>query len=491
MNLRLSLLFLLALLPLAPHTQAAQVLRNLVHIEGVRENPLIGYGLVVGLNGSGDSTQVKFAGQSVSNMLKQFGVKLPDGVDAKSKNVATVMVSAVFPPGYRKGQGIDVTVSSVGDAKNLRGGTLLLTQLRAADGEVYALAQGNLVVGGLNAQGKSGSSVTVNTPTSGRIPNGARIEREIETDFDTHPTVRLSLRHPHFQTATNIVDVINRRFGNIASTRDATSIDVVAPENPTQRVAFVAAPGSVADRRRRRGAEGRLQLAHRHRGDRRGRARCVRQRSSHGSLKVVISESTAVSQPQPFGRGQTVVTPQSEVAVEQGNGRMFKWPAGASLQTHHRRHQQHRRHARRHHGDPAGAGPGRRDRRRTGRHLRTIHANQSEPGAERRQRHSRPGQRRPTPATGRRPSMPPSSSKAFSSPACCTRCAAARAKWPAKTASSKTRSTATCSTWPIPWWRTRWPASARSASPMRSCASCCLPPRPAQPRVCRQPRRPP
>lgn len=333
MNFRLTALLLLALAPplLAP-AHAAQVLRNLVDIEGVRENPLIGYGLVVGLNGSGDSTQVKFSGQSVSNMLKQFGVKLPDGDNAKSKNVATVMVSAVFPPGYRKGQAIDVTVSSVGDAKNLRGGTLLLTQLRAADGEVYALAQGNLVVGGLSAQGKSGSSVTVNTPTAGRIPNGAKIEREIETDFDTHPTVRLSLRNPHFQTATNIVEMINRRFGdNIASTRDATSIDVVAPENPTARVAFVArleglsinvgdeVPKVIFNSR-----TGTVVIA--------DGVKVRPAAVSHGSLKVVISEGTAVSQPQPFGRGQTVATPESSVAVEQGNGQMFKWPAGASLQ---------------------------------------------------------------------------------------------------------------------------------------------------------------
>src|SRR5471030_3417767 len=163
---------LAALSGLSLPATAAQVLRNLVSIEGVRDNPLVGYGLVVGLNGSGDSTQVKFASQSVINMLKQFGVKVPDGTDSKSKNVATVMVSAVFPPGYRKGQAIDVTVSSMGDAKSLRGGALLLTQLRAADNEVYALAQGNIVVGGLSASGKSGSSVTVNTPTAGRIPNG-------------------------------------------------------------------------------------------------------------------------------------------------------------------------------------------------------------------------------------------------------------------------------------------------------------------------------
>jgi flagellar P-ring protein precursor FlgI len=311
--------------------QAAQALRNLVNVEGVRDNQLIGYGLVVGLNGSGDSTQIKASSQSVSNMLKQFGLKLPEGVDTKSKNVATVMVSAVFPSGYRRGQTIDITVSSLGDAKSLRGGVLLLTPLHAADGEVYALAQGNVVVGGLSAQGKSGSSVTVNTPTSGRVPNGASIEREIVSDFDTAPTVRLSLKRPHFQTATNIVEAINRSFGEIASTRDATSVEVQAPANPTQRVAFVArlqalaidvgtdVPKVVFNSR-----TGTVVIAE---------GVTVRPAAvSHGALKVVISESSNVSQPAPFGRGETVVTPQSRVAVEQGSGRMFAWPSGAKLQ---------------------------------------------------------------------------------------------------------------------------------------------------------------
>ncbi|GJJ00183.1 flagellar P-ring protein 1 [Duganella rhizosphaerae] len=312
--------------------QAAQVLRNLVAVEGMRDNPLVGYGLVVGLNGSGDSTQVKFASQSVINMLKQFGVKVPDGTDAKSKNVATVMVSAVFPPGYRKGQNIDVVVSSMGDAKSLRGGALLLTPLRAADNEVYALAQGNVVVGGFSASGKSGSSVTVNTPTSGRIPSGAAIEREIASDFSTKPTVRLSLRHPHFQTAINIVDTINKRFGDIATTTDATSIDVVAPANPTQRVAFMAklealsidvgddSPKVVFNSR-----TGTVVIAD----GLRVRAAAV----THGSLKVVISESTKVSQPNALAQGNTVATPQSQVSVDQGSGQMFKWPAGAKLQS--------------------------------------------------------------------------------------------------------------------------------------------------------------
>ncbi|MCX2861685.1 flagellar basal body P-ring protein FlgI [Paucibacter sp. PLA-PC-4] len=317
------------LLSLPSH--AAQALGQLVSIEGVRDNQLLGYGLVVGLNGSGDSTQVKFSGQSINNLLKQFGVKQPERTEAKSKNVATVMVSATFPSGYRRGQPIDVTVSSLGDAKSLRGGVLLLTQLHAADGEVYALAQGNLVVGGLNAQGQSGSSVTVNTPTTGRIPNGATVEREIESDFDSRPSVQLSLKRPNFQTATSIVETINRRYGEIASTRDATSVEVQAPSNPTQRVAFMAGLQAI---KVEVGAElpkvifnsrtGTVVIAE--------GVRVKPAAVSHGSLKVVISERPQVSQPQPFSQGQTQVTPQSRVAVDQGNGRMLRWPAGASLQ---------------------------------------------------------------------------------------------------------------------------------------------------------------
>lgn len=332
---------LLVLLPGLPVAQAAkgsqvppvgQNLGNLVQVEGVRENQLIGYGIVVGLNGSGDSSQVKSTGQSVTNMLKQFDIKLPLGTNSSTKNLATVMVSAVFPPGYRKGQTIDVTVSSLGDAKSLRGGMLLLAPLRAANGEVYALAQGNLVVGGLNAQGASGSSVTVNTPTAGRIPNGASIEREIETDFDTRPTVRLSLRHPNFQTATNIIETINHRFGDIASTRDATSIEVQAPANPTERVAFVAKLQALnvsvgADRPKVifNSKTGTVVIA---------QGVTVRPAAvSHGALKVVINEQSQVSQPAPLGAGTTTVTPQSRVAVDQGSGRMFNWPGGTKLQT--------------------------------------------------------------------------------------------------------------------------------------------------------------
>jgi flagellar P-ring protein precursor FlgI len=257
---------------------------------------------------------------------------LPEGTSLTAKNVAAVMVSATFPPGYSRGQTIEVTVSSLGDAKSLRGGTLLLTPLRAADGEVYALAQGNVVVPGLSAQGNSGSSVTVNTPTAGRIPNGATIEREIATDFDSRPTVKLNLKHPNFQTATNIVDALNRRFGaGSASTRSSTSVEVQAPTDPTRRVAFVAklealnveagaaVPKVIFNSRTGTVVVGQGVRVH---------AAAV----SHGALKVVISENQNVSQPNAFSNGQTTTTPSSSVKVDQGAAHMFKWPDGVDLQ---------------------------------------------------------------------------------------------------------------------------------------------------------------
>ncbi|MET0518956.1 MAG: flagellar basal body P-ring protein FlgI [Burkholderiaceae bacterium] len=312
---------------------AAQSLGQIVHVEGLRDNQLLGYGLVVGLNGSGDSTQVKFSSQSINNLLKQFGINQGEGIDAKSKNVATVMVSASFPAGYRRGQAIDVTVSSMGDAKSLRGGVLLLTQLQGADGEVYALAQGNMVVGGLSAQGQSGSSVTVNTPTTGRIPNGASIEREIDSDFDTRPSVMLSLKRPSFQTATQIVQAINKRFGDTtASTRDATSVEVQAPSNPTARVAFMAQLEALSID----AGGGTPKVIFNSRTGTVVIADGVRVRPaavSHGSLKVVISERPQVSQPNALSQGTTQVTPQSRVQVDQGNGHMMRWPAGVTLQT--------------------------------------------------------------------------------------------------------------------------------------------------------------
>ncbi|MDN6088843.1 MAG: flagellar basal body P-ring protein FlgI, partial [Enterobacterales bacterium] len=219
----------------------AQPLGSLVDVQGVRGNQLIGYSLVVGLDGTGDKNQVKFTSQSVTNMLRQFGVQLPAKIDPKVKNVAAVAISATLPPMYARGQSIDITVSSIGDAKSLRGGTLLLTQLRGADGEVYALAQGNVVVGGFKAEGDSGSSITMNTPTVGRVPNGASIEREIPSDFQVSNLVTLNLKRPSFKTANNVAVALNQAFGaNTATAQSATNVVVRAPQDAGARVAFMS-----------------------------------------------------------------------------------------------------------------------------------------------------------------------------------------------------------------------------------------------------------
>ncbi|EML1602021.1 flagellar basal body P-ring protein FlgI [Burkholderia cenocepacia] len=310
----------------------AQTVGSLVDVEGVRENALVGYGIVVGLAGSGDGTQAKYTTQSLTNMLKQFGTRLPENINLRARNAAAVIVSATFPPGYRRGQKVDVTVSSLGDAKSLRGGTLLMTPLRAADGDVYALAQGNLVIPGLNVQGRSGTSVTINTPTTGRIPKGATIEREIATDFADTPTVRLNLKRPDFQTASGIADVINNALGSeVASTVDATSVDVVAPQVPSQRVAFVArlnalkvSKGAEVPRVVFNSRTGTVVIS---------QGVTVKPAVvSHGSLKVTIAEGTMVSQPNAFANGSTVTAPVSEIGVTQAGGNAFQWTSGASLQ---------------------------------------------------------------------------------------------------------------------------------------------------------------
>ncbi|WP_254894614.1 flagellar basal body P-ring protein FlgI [Chromobacterium haemolyticum] len=316
-----------------PAAQAAP-LASLANIEGIRENQLIGYGLIVGLDGSGDGQQIKFTGQSVANTLKKFGVSVPEGVSLRSRNAAAVMLSAELPPGYRRGQRIDVTVSSVGDAKSLRGGTLLLAPLRAADGEVYALAQGNVVVPGVAAQGRSGSSVRINSSSAGRIPQGATVEREVETDFDRQSTIRLNLKRPNFQTNSNIVEAINRQFGRAtASSKDATSIVVNAPMEPTRRVAFMARlnalevrVGQESPRAVFNSRTGTVVIS---------QGMTVSPAAvSHGALKVVISERFNVSQPNMGigGGARTVVTPESDVQVDRDGGKMFQWPAGAQLQ---------------------------------------------------------------------------------------------------------------------------------------------------------------
>ncbi|MES0331217.1 flagellar basal body P-ring protein FlgI [Citrobacter sedlakii] len=311
----------------------AQRLGDVVDIQGVRGNQLVGYSLVVGLDGTGDKNQVKFTSQSVTNMLRQFGVQLPAKIDPKVKNVAAVAISATLPPGYARGQSIDVTVSSIGDAKSLRGGTLLLTQLRGADGEVYALAQGNVVVGGVKAEGNSGSSVTINTPTVGRVPNGGSVEREVMTDFQQEPVVMLNLKRPSFKTANSVAVALNSAFGSgTATAQSATNVAVRAPLGAGDRVAFMSTledvqinVGKQPPRVVFNARTGTVVI---------GDGVVVRAAAvSHGNLTVTIRESSNVSQPGAFSQGQTAVTPQSDVNVNRGSGQMVMIPAGTSLRS--------------------------------------------------------------------------------------------------------------------------------------------------------------
>lgn len=308
-------------------------LMDLVDVEGIRGNQLIGYGLVVGLDGTGDRNQVRFTSQSVGNMLKQFGVNLPPNADPKLRNVAAVSVTATVPPSYAPGQTLDVTVSSLGDAKSLRGGQLLMTPLYAIDGEIYALAQGSVLVGGFKAEGQSGSSVTVNSANSGLIPSGATIEREIPTDFAERAEVMLSLRQPSFQTVTGVVAAIDRAFGaGTATALNATRVSLRAPQDSNQRMSFMAMleelqveEGRVRPRVVFNSRTGTVVVSE----GVRVKAAAV----AHGSLTVTISEQPQVSQPEPFSQGRTTVVPRSSVMVEQDRSSMFEWPEGASLET--------------------------------------------------------------------------------------------------------------------------------------------------------------
>ncbi|MBF4167773.1 flagellar basal body P-ring protein FlgI [Enterobacter hormaechei] len=324
---------LLFLMLLWTTSATAERLGNVVDIQGVRGNQLVGYSLVVGLDGTGDKNQVKFTSQSVTNMLRQFGVQLPTKIDPKVKNVAAVAISATLPPGYARGQAIDVTVSSIGDAKSLRGGTLLLTQLRGADGEVYALAQGNVVVGGVKAEGNSGSSVTINTPTVGRVPNGGSVEREIPSDFQQNNQVVLNLKRPSFKTANSVAVALNNAFGSgTATAQSATNVVVNAPQAAGERVAFMSMledvqinAGKQPPRVVFNARTGTVVI---------GDGVVVRAAAvSHGNLTVTIRESANVSQPGAFSQGQTVVTPESDVSVNRGRGQMVTVAAGTSLRS--------------------------------------------------------------------------------------------------------------------------------------------------------------
>lgn len=321
------------------HQAFAERVKDLASVAGVRNNQLTGYGLVVGLNGTGDqTTQTPFTVQSIINMLQQFGITIPPGVNMQLKNVAAVSVHADLPAFAKPGQTIDVTVSSIGNAKSLRGGALLLAPMRGADGNVYAIAQGNLIVGGFGASGLDGSSVTVNIPSAGRIPNGATVERTVPSDFLSNESVVLNLNIPDFTTSNRLATQINRTMGpDTAQAIDAVSVVIRAPVDPMQRTSFVAAleslevePGEVVARVIINSRTGTVVIG--------ANVRVTPAAVSHGSLVVTISERPFASQPLapalgPFssGSGRTVVLPDSEVDIEQEANSMFLFEPGTSL----------------------------------------------------------------------------------------------------------------------------------------------------------------
>lgn len=309
----------------------SRMLLDITDVQGLRKNQLVGYGLVVGLDGSGDKRQVLFTNQSMVNMLQQFGVQLGERAKPNLKNVAAVIVTADLLPQAGKGQMFNVTISSIGDAKSLRGGTLLLTPLKGIDGQVYATAQGNVVVSGMKATGNSGSSVTVNTPTAGLIPNGGIVEREISSDFLEQKNIILNLKNPNFKTARNIELAINAIFGpDVAAAKGQHRVHVSAPLNTRQRVTFMSMleeisieTGRVRPRIVFNSRTGTVVM---------GADIKVKQSAvSHGNLTITISERSNVSQPNAFAQGRTAITPESDIYVEQANNSMFVWPEGTSL----------------------------------------------------------------------------------------------------------------------------------------------------------------
>lgn len=310
----------------------AERLGDLAQVGGVRSNQLIGYGLVVGLEGSGDQTsQAPFTTQSIENMLQQFGVTVPANVRPQLRNAAAVVVTASLPAFAKPGQAIDVTVASIGNAKSLRGGELLMTPLRGADGNTYAIAQGSVLVGGVNAQGASGSSVQVNISSTGRIPNGASVERTVPNGFADSGSLTLNLNTPDFTTANRVAKAINERFGDgTAQANDAVSVQVRAPLDPTQRVSWIAdiqnldvTPGDAPARVIVNSRTGTVVIG----SDVKVSAAAV----AHGSIEVSIGEQPLVSQPAPFSKGQTVVVPNSSVKISEHGGHMFKFGPGVSL----------------------------------------------------------------------------------------------------------------------------------------------------------------
>ncbi len=319
----------LVLLSLSFNADATRI-KDITSVEGVRDNQLVGYGLVVGLAGTGEKNS-KFTEQTFRSMLNNFGIKVPDTTSLKIKDVSPVAIHATLPPFAKPGQTIDVTVSAIGEATSLRGGTLLQTMLRGIDGNVYAIAQGSLVVGGLGVEGADGSKVTVNTPTVGRIANGAIVERTVPNSFSTSDSLVLNLDRPDFTSAKNVADAINDLYGDgSAVAQDAVSVRVLAPRNPARRVEFLSSIENLTVDQ----GEDKARIVVNSRTGTIVVGSNVKLKPvavTHGGLTVTVSEDPQVSQPNSFSQGQTAVVPNSQISVSEKKGNMFKFDAGANL----------------------------------------------------------------------------------------------------------------------------------------------------------------
>jgi flagellar P-ring protein FlgI len=314
-----------------PFAANAARIKELAAVQGVRSNQLIGYGLVVGLDGTGDqTTQTPFTTQSLNAMLQQMGVTVPPGTSMQLRNVASVMITAVLPAFAQPGQAIDINVSSMGNAKSLRGGTLIATPLKGADGQIYAMAQGNLIVGGAGASA-GGSKVQVNHLSAGRIPDGATVERAVATPLQQGEFVQLDLNAADFNTARDVARTINKFKGEGSATAlDGRVVQVRMPTEPGARVAFLAdienlpvdtaKPAAKVVLNARTGSVVMNEAV--------TLAACA---VAHGSLSVTINSTPVVSQPGPLSGGQTVVAQKSDIAITQQGGALVEMPAGTKL----------------------------------------------------------------------------------------------------------------------------------------------------------------
>ena len=323
-----SLLVLLACLIAAP--ASADRIKDLGSFQGIRTNQLTGYGIVVGLAGTGDDN-LEYTIQSMKAVASRFGLNLPANINPGLKNAAVVLITADLPPFAKPGQKIDITVASMGKAKSLRGGALIMTPLMGADGQIYAMAQGNLAVGGLGIEGKDGSSVVVNVPSTGRIPEGATVERAVATGFDTSPTLTFNLARSDFTTAQNVASAINTRFGaGVAEAVDGVSIRVNAPAGADTRATIMSGIENLdvvsAEPSAKVIVNARTGTVVINSAVRVGPAAVT-----HGKLTVRIDEKQTVVQPAPFSNGVTANEQKSGVQVDEEKKPMFLLAPGPKL----------------------------------------------------------------------------------------------------------------------------------------------------------------